>query len=232
MAYRHNDALHKHQVRARRLKISSILVLSLVLIGSLIIGVDWIVNQISDTETVVSSENTKSVQAANVSSYRTEYYQFQAPEDWVEIANEAPGERYVYVKNSANDFITQKMTIIIDRPDTDKEADFKLTHVLPVTIDTEGNFIPVDSVSEHCGESFPDNIGRNPARNTHANVSFVCAPDSKQYNIVVGEYDGDESLKVTLSNGKEVSLFIVYSDLTAYPSSGDIYNIISTFEIL
>lgn len=231
MAYRHNDALHKHRVRAYRLRKVSLVFLLVVIVGVVGVGIDWVLNQVDNTETVVSSENLKSVQSANVSVYRTEYFQFQAPESWVEVASESTDKRFVYVKNNGT-LITQKLTVIVDRPETNREADFKLTHVLPVQIDEDGNFNPLTSVGSHCNDSFPADLKRNPSRITHEGVSFVCAPSSQQYNIVIGQFGEDESIVANLTDGRQISLFIVYSDLTAYPSAGDVYNIVSSFKTL
>ncbi len=230
MAYRHNDALHKHQKRASRLRIVAVVFSLLFLVGVAVVSFDWIRNQISNSETVVSSENSKVVQSANVSVHRTEFFQFQAPEPWIEIANETPN-RFEYVKNNGN-LITQKLTVIVDRPETNREADFKLTRVLPIDIDDLGNFNPANSVSEHCNDSWPEGLKRNPSRIDHDNVSFVCAPSSQQYNVVVGVNGGSDTINVVREDGSEFNLFVVFSDLTAYPSAGDIYNIVSSFRTL
>lgn len=231
MAYRHNDAMHKHRVRAYRFRKVAIAAFAVVLLLAVVIGVDWIINQASNTETVVSTENTKSVQSANVAVYRTGYFQFQAPESWVEVASETTDKRFVYVKNSGP-LITQRLMVMIDRPETNREADMHIERVLAATLDSNNSLNPIGTVSSHCSDSWPVGLVRTPARITHDGVSFVCSPDSRQYNVVIGEPDGDESISATMSDGREIKVFIVYSDLTAYPSPGDIYNIISSFNIL
>lgn len=231
MAYRHNDTLHKHQVKARRLrKIATVMVILFVL-GVGYIFTDWIIGQFSGSNTVISKFNSTSVQSANVSVYRTEYFQFQAPKDWKSVVSESTDKKFVYLKNSDTQ-ITQKLEIYVNRPKTDREANFNLTRVVPVDISTLGNLIKTGNVSDHCGESFPADGNRDPRRITHDEVSFVCNPDSQQYTILVGEKDGSEDLSVKLSDGREITLVIVFSDLTAYPNTGDLYNIISSFNVL
>lgn len=231
MAYRHNDALHKHKVRANKTKKAAIIVTSIVSIFVLVVAVDWFFGQLSSSNTVVSRENTTSVQSVNVSVYRTEYYQFQAPEDWVAVYTESTDKKFVYVKNKGT-LITQKLVVYVNRPATLREADFKVTNVLPVEMGELGNFINIGEVSSHCSDSWPKDLMRNPSRIEHESVSFICSPDSKQYNVVIGEYNADEEVSSVLSNGNDVSFTIVYSDLTAYPSPGDIYNIVSSFSTL
>lgn len=231
MPYRHNDALHRHRVRAYRFRKVALVASAIVIIVAVGIGVDWILNQVNRSETLVTTEYTKSVQSANIDVYRTEYFQFQAPESWVEVASETTNKRFVYVKNSGS-LITQRLMVIVDRPETNREADVQIDRVLPITLDSNNRFNPAVSVSDHCENSWPGGLPRNPSRITHEGVSFVCTPDSRQYNVVIGEVGGDESISATTSDGRQVTIYVVYSDLTAYPSPGDIYNIISSFSIL
>lgn len=232
MAYRHKDTLHKHQKKEKKVRVVAFAFTAIVLIAVLVISVDWLLTQFSDSNTVVSRENITSVQSANVSVYRSEYFQFQAPEDWVFVSSQSTDKKFVYVKNSGK-LIVSKFVVYIDRPETDREADFKTTKVLPVEKGVLNNFANVGVVSSHCNESWPaDSLSGDPARITHENVSFVCTPDSTQYNVVIGEIDGDEDIEVDLTNGDKITLTMSYSDLTAYPNPGDIYNIISSFNTL
>lgn len=232
MAYRHNDTLHKHKKRETRFRKIAFFTTTLVGIIVMVIAVDWVLSQLSSSNTVVSRENTTSVQAANISVYRTEYFQFQAPEDWVLVSSESTDKKFVYVKNSGP-LIVSRFVVYVDRLARDREADFKITNVLPVEKGVLNNFDNIGKVSGHCSESWPKEIiGRDPARITHENISFVCSPDSQQYNVVIGEADGDEEIELTSTDGENFSLTMVYSDLTAYPNPGDIYNIVSSFNTL
>lgn len=231
MAYRHNDTLHKHQVRAKRLRKVAFAFSTIVAIALVVVFVDWAIGQLSTSNTVVSRENKTSVQSANVSVYRTEFFQFQAPESWVAVSSETTASRFVYVKNSGN-LVTQKFTVIVNRPETNREADFNLTRAIPIHIGEKGEFQRTGDVSTHCNDSFPKDGNRDPRRIVHDDISFVCNPDSQQYNINVGIKGGSDQISATLKNGKEINLFLVYGDLTAYPSTGDLYKIIESFSVL
>lgn len=231
MSYRHNDILYKHKVRANRLKKSAFVITGIASIFVLVVAVDWVLGQLSNSNTVVSKENLTSVQSVNVSVYRTEFFQFQASEAWIAVAGETTNDKYVYVKNNGN-LITQKFTVYVNRPEKSKEADLKITNVLPVEMGSLGNFINIGEISKHCSEVWPANSPRDPSRVEQNFVSFVCSPDSEQYNVVVGEYNDDEDISSTLSNGEAVSYTIIYSDLTAYPGAGEMYNIITSFSAL
>lgn len=232
MAYRQNQKLHKRQRQARTTRKVFFGVLFVIFVGVAIVVFDWALTNLNNDTTVVTTEQTRSVQSSNISIYRTKYYQFQAVDDWIEVEDDSyTGERYVYVKNDKN-LITQRLIIYVNRDDAEKEKDIKNTRVIPLSMGPLGRFINVGRVSEHCTESWPEDVKRNPSRIIHDEVSFVCAPDSQQYNIVVGERGDDENLTVELDDGTVVELTIVYSDLTAYPSTGDIYNIVESFVVL
>ncbi len=231
MSYRHNNTNYKQKKIAKKFRNGAV-VLSLVVFLSLgAIGIDWLVSRLGNSNTVVSREISSSVQSANVSVYRTEYFQFQAPDEWILVENESNSKKFVYVKNTGQ-LITQRLIVYIDRSATERESDIKTTNVLPVNVDELGNFIPLDKVSEHCDTSWPKELVRNPSRITHEEVSFVCAPSSKQYNVIVGKVGASEDIPVILKDGRQITVAIQYSDLTAYPSTGDIYNIVTSFNTL
>ena len=231
MAYNHNGNSYKHQVKAIRIRKITFVVVFIFLAVVLFIAFDWIKGQFSTSNTVVSRENTSIVQSANVSVYRTEYFQFQAPEEWVFVSSLSTDKKFVYVKNN-DSLVSQRLIVYVDRPVTSMEADFKATNVLPIEVTSLGNFTPVGGVSTHCNDSWPEGLKRNPERITHDGVSFVCHPSSAQYNVIIGQAEGSEIIPATLDDGREITLTIIFSDLTAYPGPGDLFNIISSFNTL
>jgi len=232
MAYSHNARVHHKHRKARRVGTAALVVVFGLATGVGVIGLDWFRNQRSESNTVVSTENTTAVQSVNVSVYRSEYFQFQASEEWRSVASESSEDKFVYVKN--DDFlITQRLVVYVNRPDSLRNADMKITNVAPVVV--RGNRItPIAPkyVSEHCAESWPEGTLRDPARITHDNVSFVCAPDANQYNIAIGEDGGSDAIPFIMSDGREINITMVYSDLTAYPGSGDLFQLLKGFEVL
>lgn len=230
MAYKHNDALHKHQKRVRRLRIFTLIFVMIIGIGSIVVAVDWILNNISNTETVVSSENTKSVQAANISVFRTEYFSFQATDDWVLIDQQSSDNVFTYLKN-ADSTVDQRMVFYVNLPETTR-VNQNISRLLPIEISSSGDFIPIGSVSDHCDTSWPTDLKRNPNRIEHQGISMECTPNTQEYNIILGQYEKSDRIEVTRSSGESMTLTIVYSDLTAYPTPGDLYNIVSSLRIL
>lgn len=231
MAYRHHANTHRRGKQARRLRWAAFAAVALVVLGVGVIAVDSILNRLSTSNTVVTNETTSSVQAASVSVYRSPYFQFQAPDEWVAVASQTSDNMYTYVKNS-NSLVEERLVVHIDRPAAAIDSDLKITHVLPVQANVSGLFTDVGKVSSQCDESWPDGLKRNPSRIVHEGISFVCSIGSGQYNVVLGEKDGDENITVIGQDGSEVTLTIVYSNLTAYPSPGDLYAIASSFSTL
>ncbi len=225
MLYHPNKKINKHRKHASKI-FFLLLVISLGVLAWLII---WLINS-RDSSPVVISDQQRSVQSANIRIHRNEYYQFQSFDDWVEVEDDYPEQRYVYIKRDGH-LITQRLIVYLNRSARHRESDIKNTRVLP--IDVQDNQISnIGKVSSHCNDSWPKGLKRNPDRIKHQEVSFVCAPSSKQYNIVVGQRGDDENIKFNLSNGQQVELTIVYSDFTVGPSPGDLYGIIQSFKLL
>lgn len=231
MAYQQGKSSYKNQVKATRWRKAAFFSALLVFIALSVIAVDFVIQRMSTSNTVVSRTNTTSVQSANITSFRSDYFQFQAPEEWIQVSTLSTDKRYVYYKKDGQR-VTQRFIVEIDRPVTDREATYKFTHALPVQVSELGNLVNVGEVGTHCEESWPENTPGSPKRIEHNNVSFVCAPKANQYNVIIGEYDADEALEVTRDDGTTTTLTLIYSDLTAYPGTGDVYNIISSFTIL
>lgn len=232
MAYQHHVNTHHRFKRAKRVRLVAVFASIITIVSVGIVGSDWLIAKLNANDTYVSKENVTSVQSANVSVYRSEYFQFQAPDSWVAVAAQSSEKKFVYVKNKGA-LVTQRLVVYIDRPLTDTERDVAITNVLPVEVTEAGGFANIGEVSAQCRDGWPDEeVKGNPMRITFEKVSFVCNPGSQEYNVVVGEYDGDELIEATLDDGRKVGITIVFSDLTAYPGPGDLYNIITSFSIL
>ncbi len=231
MAYKHSVHTHKKGKQARRFRVVALSLVALAGLFCAYVAYDWYSQSNSTSDTVVTNEVVSSVQSAKISVYRSPYFQFQAPDSWVAVADQSRDDVYTYVKNHKS-LVQERLVVYVDRSDIERESDQKITHVLPVEIGQNGAFENVGQVSSHCDGSWPDGLKRNPSRIVHEDVSFVCSIGSKQYNVVFGERGDDENMTVTLRDGSEVTLTVVFSNLTAYPSPGDVYSIARSFSIL
>ena len=230
MAYHHSDALHRHTKRARKARVVAVVISIFVALATLFVFVDWMLGRLSNNDTVVSSEINSTVQAASIDVYRTEYFQFQAPSDWILAANQSNDKKFVYLKQSDNS--PQRIIVYVDRVPANRESDHQITNVIPVEYGELGSFTKIGEVSDHCQNGRPEGLKGDPYRGEYKSVSFVCTPDSRQYNVIVGEYDKDEAIEVSLKDGRQITLTILYSDLSAYPGNGDLMNILSSFRTL
>lgn len=230
MAYKHNDALYTHRQRAFRFRKAVIVIFVFLALIIMTVAVDWIFSQFQSSDSVVSRIDTTSVQSANVSVYRTKFYQFQAPQEWA-LSTDSTDTKFVYFKSTGS-LITQKLVVYVNRPVIDREADFKITRVLPVTVSELGNLMPESAVSPHCKQGSPEGFRSDPSRISYEGVSFVCNHDSEEYNILLGQKGGNENVPMKLKDGTTVTFTIVYSDLTAYPGTGDVFKIATSFTAL
>lgn len=230
MAYKHNDALYKHRKRALRLRKFAFIFGAVFILATGFIASDWVLTRLSTNNTVVSREINSTVQSASINLYRTEYYQFQATDEWLLEASKTKEDKFVYLR--ANDLSSQRLIVYVNRPLRSYERDHALTNVVPVELTAEGKFANIGEVSDHCENSWPEGLIKNPTRIEHNKVSFVCTPGSREYNVVVGEYDGDEAISATMDDGTQITFTIVFSDFSAYPNAGELKNILSNFTVL
>lgn len=231
MAYQYGESFSKQKTRAKKIRAVLATFVILLILGAVAIAVDWMLSKNNSSSTVTSNVSITSVQSVNTSVYKTAFFQFEATDAWELVDSESSEHKFVYVKYTGT-LVTQKFEIIINRPKINREADFDITRVVPVQVSEEGNFVRKGEISGHCNDSFPKDANRDPRRITHNSVSLVCSPDSQQYDVVFGEENGSEDIALTTSGGEEISFFAVYSDLTAYPSSGELYDIISSLTVL
>jgi hypothetical protein len=228
--YRHNINTHKRTDRAHKIRRAALLITAVLILVGGYITIDWILSSIRSSHSTVTTATTTSVRSASVSSYRTNYFQFQAPDDWVFVSSQSNEKKFVYFKKDG-ERVTQRFIVYVDRPLANREADMPLTNVLPV-IKVTDNSLEAKQVSDHCIKvATLEKNGPND-RIVMDGASFICSRSSQQYNVVISEYEGDEQLNFNSDRNGEYSLSMIYSDLTAYPSPGDLYNIVSTFETL
>ncbi len=231
MAYHHRVSTHHRSKRARKIKRFTVGFTLLIIIGSAVIGVDWLLSQINNSSGITTTQQHSTVQSANVTVYRTKYFQFQAPDDWISIADSSNDNKFVYVRNDGS-IVSRRFSVYINKAALNIESVLDMTRVIPVNYNSNGTFSEIGSVSDHCNDSWPSELPRNPSRIIHDNVSLVCSPSSAQYNVVIGERDGDEKIEATLEDGEKFTLTLVYSDLSAYPTPGDVRSILSSFRTL
>ncbi len=231
MAYNHRVSTHHRSKRAQKIKKVTLAFMLFLMVGSVIVGVDWYLSQKDSTKSVTTKEIKSTVRSANITVYRTDYFQFQAPDGWVLVSGSPDSNKFVYLSNNGS-IVSRRFIVYINKPLLDIESDQDVTRVLPVEYNTNGTFSKIGSISDSCDIGWPEDLPRNPSRIKLNSVSFVCTPGSKQFNVMIGEVGGDEVIESIRSDGTKFNMTLLYSDLSAYPSAGDIKNILSSFRTL
>ena len=239
MAYRHNDTLHNHKVRATKVRRIAVVFVVIGLICFSIIGTDLILSKISSGKTVVSKETNATVQSARINVMQTPFFRFQASQNWREVTdelnlvNQEGTNQYLYRFFDKN-FIEHEIWITVNlNPEYKLEQYNVPTRVQPIRIEDDKSLTMINSVSEPCSSVIPaEDKDRAKRTVVQDEVSYFCDPGINQYTVTVGVQGEDNILETTSSSGKTNSVTITYRNVTAYPDTTEFDKILSTFKFL
>lgn len=221
MRYRYLDNHRLHRMLVRYAKVLAVVVFVLIIIA-IYITVDTYIQQSDKSE--VTSRESHSVQTSKANVITTEYFQFQAPPGWVEVSNETKPPLFVY-REINNTLIKRELRIYVDTP----AEELRSSYVLPVSV-SDDRLVP-GAVSEHCkNDSAFSATQRSPANIIWDGVAIMCEPDSIEYNVVIGAKGNRQGISMKRPSGDSISYAIIYKDLTASPSSVDLYIILRSFQ--
>ena len=220
MKYRYLDNHRLHKILVRYAKLLLVVAIVLIIVGIYILVDTWI--QRSDKSQITSIESS-SVQIRSDQIFRSEYFQFQAPKDWVEVSNETKPPLYVY-RELDGDLVKRELRIYVNSP----PEQIASSRVLPVSVN-DGQIIP-GTVSDHCKESAVFSGGnRNPINIDWHGVAIYCEPDSIEYNIVIGSQNSKSGAAMQRPDGSPITYTMIYRDLTVGPNVNDLLGIFRTF---
>jgi hypothetical protein len=226
MAYRHNDTLHKHKVREKKVRKFVFFTVFLAFIISAIIAGDYLWGRLTN-KSVVSNISTSTVQSATVNIFRTPYYQFQADDSWSEVVDdEEEDTKYVY-RSMNGPLVEHQLTVYVNDPNTKKYA---ATRVLPVEL-LKGRFKQVAELGSHCNSDVPEGQRLDELVLTYNQVTFNCNLDSNVFRVFVGVIGGTNEIEAIRPDGKTAVYTIIYDDLRYLPNGSQIDSIIETFQI-
>ncbi len=213
--------------RLHRKLITSLWIITLLIVVLVTVGIIIFVDSIKDDKHTsdVTTNPTESVIATRDNIIRSSYFQFQAPKNWIEVAGESVSPNFVYRKIDGT-LIKGELKISVNSDSSLTKA----TRVLPVTPD--GNRLMVSKVSDHCSNDKRFTPGpENPVTMSWQGVQLICNPDSvSEYRVVVGQTGPSPNIVLTRPDGSNVSYKIVYTDLSANPSTNDITAILESFQ--
>ncbi len=157
------------------------------------------------------------------------YFQFQTGKKWKAIASETRANHFVYRQFNGS-LVEQELTVDINNDTTGALANSLITHGLPVTVSSLGKLTPSASVSPHCRDIIKPAVSNNPLVVTYKTMTFACNPQTTTYFVVVGLAGGTNVMSLPRPDGSKATYNITYKNVTAGGGSGDLENIISTFE--
>lgn len=209
--------------RYRLLKI----LIKLVLIAAVIVGiyVAYDIRRGKAAEVPVVSKSYELTQASSNQTFTTDFYTFDADNDWKYMESESTKTQYIY-RRLRGELIEHELTVYVNDSRTLPET----TRVLPVEIAGDNRFTP-SPVSEHCKSTYPKTGGnRNPKIVDFAGSKLNCNPDSIGYSLVVGKLGGDGSLQMKRDDGSTATYSIIYRDLSFGNSGISLDKIINSFQ--
>lgn len=222
--YYHLTNYHHRNRHVKRLKRMLVFGVVVVFVAAGVIAFD-ILRQRNEKPGPTSQLSTV-VQQSPVAILRTEFFQFQAPIDWVEVRNESTTQKYVY-REIKNTLINNQLEIYVNNAPKELLAEY----VFPVTINKDQLGITATELSNHCKNSQATKpASNNPLTVTYKGVTFGCRIDGTEFIIVAGKVGGTPELKLMRPNGSAASYTLVYRDLTANPTGDDFSAILSSFQ--
>ena len=211
---------HRHVKRLKRFFIAA-LVLIVIVVG--LVGAD-IFRQHKEKPSPPSQLSTV-IQQAPVAVLRTEFFQFQAPVNWVEISNESTSQKFLY-RDIKNTLINNQLEVYVNSAPKNLLAEY----VVPVTVNSDHLSLTAGILSDHCKKAVPKPLDHNPVMVTYNGVTFGCRIDGTEFIVVAGQKGGTTDIKLIRPNGKATTYTLVYRDLTANPTGNDFTNILNSFQ--
>ncbi len=232
MSKYHHRASNYYVARKRRYlrRVVASFTALLVIVG-IVVAVDVYISSRSSTS-VVSSETNSVVLPRSTNILRSQFFQFQASDQWRAVAGTAlSANQFVY--RALNGQLTEQ-ELVISVSNTPKEvlANTQISRVYPVKPTPDGRLESDGGISAHCKTLLPAGSSRVPLNLTYKQVLFPCNPDAGGYIVVVGAVGGGIEMSLPRPNSLKTSYTIMYKNLKANPNSNDIDDIIKTFQTL
>lgn len=231
--YRHHQQYKKsasyyRQTRyARRTKIF-LLALAFVIIVVLSWFAFDVLNQLDSYDE--ASEPTRSVSTTIKSTslvFRSQYFQFEAPDGWSEISNQSTDTKYLYSKVQ-NGLMKEDLKILVNQSATDELIE-SASRLLQVEAGITGRLLN-GTITGTCLDILEGDQRKRKTQVVYETTTMLCDPVSGIYSVIVGEKDGDTKMQLPRPDKTEAVYTIVYRNLTSNPKPNDILSIINSFE--
>lgn len=226
--YKYNTSYHHKSRRARRSTIlAGTIVVAVIGVGAYIaIDTFW---QSTKKQNAVSQPTYSSVQGASINLFRTEFFQFQADDNWKEMPSETTKGHYVY-RSFKGPLVEHDLVIDVNGTKVEALPNVRTNHVMPVEIDSTGKLNVIAGAGEHCKAVVPKDKPTIPLIVTQKQVTFACSPDAVLYEVKTGVVGGTTEMKMPRPDGSRATYVITYRNLKFTPDDTILRNIADTFQ--
>lgn len=224
MRYHHKISLHR---RKRYLKkIYLLFIVIAVIIGLIIfaIRIDNFLQERLNTDDSTTTQKTSAYFASSNKIFTTDYFQIQAPKNWVEIPSESTDTKFVF-RGMNEPIVEDELIIYVNKIPGDLTA----TRLLPVELSGNAQKLSSGSVSSHCNAaSDNDNIDEKIVK--FKKVVINCDIDNTQFNVLVGLVGGSTRMSLTRPDGSTAEYSILYRNVQAVPDASALLQIMQSFQ--
>ncbi len=222
--YYQHDRNHKLHKRVRSVKwfFKAGAITLLIAIPFIIIYISFFVAR--EPDPITSGVRTSTFQSSS-KIFRSQYFQFQAEDNWDEDADATTKTRFVY-RAYRGPLIEQDLVIEINPVSALLDA----THIQAVESSDIGAFSLSSPLSDHCDTDLPEADKDREQQMTLNEVTFLCDADDTIFDVLVGLKGGTPLMKLKRPDGTEATYTIYYRDLRALPTGSSIKGIIQSFQ--
>ncbi|MBI5357637.1 hypothetical protein HZB74_02205 [Candidatus Saccharibacteria bacterium] len=223
MKYDYQISSHSKKRYLKRVYIVLSIVIVVALAVAAFIKIDSYLQKSQNTPNNTTTEKSTAYFAPATKIFRTQYFQFQSDDSWVEMPAESNLSTYVY-RSFRNNLIEQELIIYVG----DIPANLNATRVLPVSIKQDRQ-LSINQVSEHCNKAVGGPV-IGQAQVSFEQVTMACDVDGTQYQVLVGLIGGTTNLTLSRPDGSNEVYAIYYKNVKASPDSVQFSQIVSSFQ--
>ena len=224
---KYNNHLNYRKRRSFLIKVRLVLFLLFVVIcaGILMFYLKYVREENVNTPNKTTSEATVSVVAPSINIFKSPYFQFQAPNNWVEVPNESTPTKFVY-RGLRSSLIEHELVIYVNQI----PANISANRVYAALFKNDNTELDPLTISDHCIKA-TNNVSTMEDKEILFNgVKMPCDSDSRNFTVLAGLQGDDTTLNMIRPDGTTASYAILYTNLRAVPDATEMKKIIETFQ--
>lgn len=223
MKYDYQISPHKKKKYLKKVYFFIIFIFVFFALGAAAIRVDSYIQNKKNTPDQTTTEKTTAYFASSTKIFRTQYFQFQAQNNWTEIPAESTDNKFVY-RGQNKSLIEEELVVYVD----DIPDNLAATRILPVSLSDEGHMIPSE-VTDHCNESV-GGFKSNDKIIMYKKVKVNCDIDNTQYNVLIGLSGGTTEINLIRPDSTKTKYTLYYRNVKAVPDASGLIDIVKSFQ--